>query len=60
MKLTTLIGTESADTLIAANDGTYVEGLGGNDTVSGVNRVAKLIVDTGSDNDTITFSAEIL
>ena len=60
MNPTTLIGTESADTLHAANDGTYLEGLGGNDTVYGVNRVSKLTIDTGDDNDTITFSAEIL
>ena len=58
--LTTLQGTELADTFAVEDGKLYVDGLEGNDSVTASSAVDNLTIDTGSDNDRVTFSAEAL
>jgi Ca2+-binding RTX toxin-like protein len=56
--LTTLKGTELADTFALTDNDLYIEGLAGTDTVSSASSKSGLKVNVGSDNDTVTFSGE--
>jgi Ca2+-binding RTX toxin-like protein len=58
--LTTLLGTELADTFTLKSNNLYVDGLAGADTVTAAGAVEKITVVSGGDNDTLTFSGELL
>ena len=59
--LTTLQGTSLADTFPALNaNNLYVDGLEGNDTITGATAIESVTIDAGADNDTLTFTAEVL
>ena len=58
--LNTLRGSEIADILIIDNSNLYIDTLEGNDTVEGVSAVEDIIVNSGNDNDNISFRAELL
>jgi Ca2+-binding RTX toxin-like protein len=57
--LTTLLGTELADTFTLTTDSLSIEGLAGADTISAAGAVEKITVDSGGDGDRITFSGEL-
>ena len=57
---TTLVGTELADSFAVDADKIQVDGLAGNDTITAASAINDLIVDTGSDADRVTLSAEAL
>jgi Ca2+-binding RTX toxin-like protein len=58
--LTTLLGTELADTFTLKSNDLYVDGLAGADTVTAAGGLEKITVVSGGDNDTLTFSGELL
>jgi Ca2+-binding RTX toxin-like protein len=58
--LTTLLGTELADTFTLKSNDLYVDGLAGADTITAAGGVEKITVVSGGDNDTLTFSGELL
>ena len=59
--LTTLVGTELADTFPSLEENNlFIDGKEGDDTVTAPTALENITVDSGSDNDTITFTAEVL
>ena len=57
---TTLVGTELTDSFTLQQDKLEIDGLAGNDTVVAASAINDLIINTGGDADTLTFSAEAL
>ena len=56
--LTSLIGSEVADSINIEDNNIYIESLQGNDTISSSIYVDKIDIDTDSGDDTVTFLAE--
>jgi Ca2+-binding RTX toxin-like protein len=56
--LTTLKGTELADTFTLEGKSQFIEGLAGADTVSAATGVESITIDAGADNDNVTLSGE--
>ena len=57
---TTLVGTDLTDSFTLQQDKLEIDGLAGNDTVVASSAINDLIINTGGDADTLTFSAEAL
>ena len=57
--LTTLKGTELADTFALTADSLYIDGLAGSDTVTAANALDNLSLVTGSGADDVTFSGAL-
>ena len=57
---TTLLGTELLDTVTVQSNDTYVDSLQGNDVVNTATAVENVTVNSGDDNDVVTFTAEVL
>jgi hypothetical protein len=58
--LTTLLGTELADTFALDANDLYVEGLEGSDTVTASDAIDKVTIATGDDNDRVTLSGDFV
>ena len=58
--MTTIIGTARADYINVESSSQYVESLDGYDTIYGESAIDNIIVDSGTEDDVITFQAEVL
>ena len=58
--LTTLQGSEIPDLFIVESDKLYINGLEGSDTISGISSIDQLSIESGSDDDKLTFAAEVV
>lgn len=57
--LTTLLGTELADTFKLVADNLYIDGLAGSDTVTAAGALDKITIKSAGDADRLTFSGEL-
>ena len=60
INLTTITGTDSADYIDIEGDNLYINSLDGFDTISGGSAVENILVESGNEDDTVTFQAEVL
>ena len=58
--LSTLQGSAAHDQFNVESSNLYIQGLKGDDTISGNSAVEQLIIDSGADDDWLIFNAEIL
>ena len=56
--LTTLKGTELADSFTLEGKSQFIEGLAGADTISAASGIEGITIDAGADNDNVTLSGE--